>query len=120
MFMKRNLVAIFTVTLMLFAGQQAIGYSDTEVIDYTWYEDDYPAADNDLLGGAYKATANIWNGLSDMFNSTVNDVSGVFEDSPRMESPAPKPLRDPQPQVHYEYIPRHTTGYPKWVRRPAK
>jgi hypothetical protein len=116
MFVKRNLVAIFTVTLMLFAGQQAIGYSDTEVIDYTWYEDDYSAADNDLLGDAYKGVADTWNAISDMFSGVASDI---FEDSPRMESPAPI-LREPQPQVHYEYIPRHTSGYPKWVRRPAK
>ena len=116
MFAKRNLVAILTVTLTLFAGQQVIGYSDIEVIDYTWYEDEYSAGDRNLLDGAYKSVAGTWNAMSDFFGGVTKDI---FEDAPRMESPAPI-VREQHPQVYYEYIPRHTTGYPKWVRRPAK
>jgi hypothetical protein len=119
MFVKRNLVSILVIALLIFVGYPAKAISDTEVIDYTWYEDDYSSGRNDLLDNTYKGIAGIWNGLSDMFNSTVNDVSAVFEDAPRMESPAPI-VREPHPQVYYEYVPRHTTGYPKWVRRPVK
>jgi hypothetical protein len=126
MFAKKNLIAVLTIAMMIFAGSQASGYSDTEVIDYTWYEDDYPAGDFDLLGSAYKTIEGTWLAMTGLIGDVIGDQSDDFEDAPRMESPEPilTEPKSPEPkldvQYQYEYVPRHTSGYPKWIRRPIK
>ena len=126
MFTKKSLVAIMAVALLLFVGSPAIAIDDTEVIDYTWYEDDSPSADFDLLGSAYKTIEGAWLGMTGLIGGVIGGQSDDFQDQPRMESPAPilTEPRSPEPKldVHYqyEYVPRHTSGYPKWIRRPIK
>ena len=119
MFAKKSLVAILVIALMVFVGYPTKASDDTEVIDSNWHEAGYPSADYDLMDNAYKSVADSWFAVTGLFGGIVGGGSDDFEDAPRMESPAPT-LREPQPQVRYEYIPRHTTGYPKWVRRPAE
>ena len=116
MFTKNNLVAILAIALLSFVVYPARADFAAEGLGGKWYQDDYKSGDVNIMDNAYKTVADTWIAMSDFFGGVTKDI---FEDAPRMESPAPI-VREQHPQVYYEYIPRHTTGYPKWVRRPAK
>jgi hypothetical protein len=96
MFTKKNLISILVIALLV-----AVGYPAR-------------ADDTDLLDNAYKTVTGTWDGLSDFVGGILGGQSDDFESAPRMESPKPKP------QAEYRYVPRHTTGYPKWIRQPAR
>ena len=114
MFAKRNLIAILVIALLIFVGYPAKADFAAEGLGGKWYEDDYTAADSDLMDNAYKAVADTWLAMTGMVGGIIGGGSDDFEDAPRMESPEPKQ------QFQYRYVPRHTTGYPKWIREPVK
>jgi len=114
MFTKNNLVAILAIALLSFVVYPARADFAAEGLGGKWYQDDYKSGDVNIMDNAYKTVADTWIAMSGLAGGIISSGSDVFESAPRMESPQPKQ------QTQYRYVPRHTTGYPKWVRVPAK
>ena len=114
MFTKKSLISIIVIALLVAVGYPAKADFAAEGLDQKWYDDDNKSGDSDLLDNAYKTVADTWQGLSDFAGNLLGSATDTFESLPSMESPEPKQ------QTEYRYVPRHTTGYPKWIRVPAE
>jgi hypothetical protein len=127
MFTKMSIVSVMAMVLLLFAGQQAKALDEVEVIDYTWYEDDYSSGTSgriDVLDNASEGVTNIWDSASNFIIDLLGGSTDDFESVPRAESGPPQGSSTNAPrldvQYQYEYVTQPGVGYPKWIMVPIE
>jgi hypothetical protein len=77
--------------------------------DYDWDAEPVQAGKGEFMDGVYITAANGWNAVTGFFGAIVgNTVDTVSE--PFAQSASPKAKSD----IEYKYVPRDSSGNPKW------
>ena len=77
--------------------------------DYDWDAETVHAGEGTLVDGVFSTITNSWDAVTGFFGAIVgNTVDTVSE--PFAQSEPPKVKSD----IEYKYVPRHSSGNPRW------
>jgi hypothetical protein len=116
MMIARRFLTTSMAILMVFAFStvRANEYID-DASDYDWDAEPVQAGEGTLVNGVFSTVTGSWDAVTGFFGAimgnTVDTVSQPFAQStpPKSES-----------NIEYKYVPRHSSGNPKWRSHYAK
>jgi len=113
---KRRILTTGLALLMLFAIPAVAfeGYID-DASSYDWNQNPIAkATEFKFMDGVYITIANGWKAatgfLGDVVDTAMDVTKNTNDQMPLAQSAPPQA----QKEIRYEYVPRNTTGYPKW------
>ena len=114
--LKKRFLATIMAILMIFAFSTARSAEYIEnASDYDWDEEPVQAGEGTFVGGVYSAVTGSWNAVTGFFGAVMGKTVDTIT-RPLAQSTPPKVQSD----VKYDYVPRHSSGNPKWRRHHTR